>query len=116
MYYWDGSGNTYRAVLPYDANMVFQFQRQAAEKASIMGNIIRQAANVSKTAGTATYSRLVPQADAEVIRAMQFATTWCYLSFKGNLYKVEFDATVHDKIIGGKIKVNIVFKIISQEI
>ena len=114
LYWWTGSGTSYDAKLPYDHKMVLSFPRVRSEKVSIMGNVIRQAANKDASLGVAVYSRLVPMAQAEIVRAMDFVTTWAYMTWKDSVYIVDFSAKVDDRIQAGKIQVDIDFKFISK--
>ena len=104
----------YFAELPLIAGWRINTVRASAEKISLSGSLIRQSAAYAVSSGTATYSGLVPTAQADKVVLINANSSTCTLTDPNGIYTAEINAVVSSWEKCGKKHVEITFKIVSK--
>jgi hypothetical protein len=108
------SNLTYCVALPGSADWGVTNNKPVSSRLTLGGSTIHQTAQKSQTSATASYSRVILNTYAEIVRLLDESSDSIYLSDGSKVYEVVMDAKIlESKVIGKKI-VTIVFKIVSR--
>lgn len=120
---WTGGGITisgtagsthYTVDLPFVSSWRVEIARQTSEAVSLAGSVIRQAASKSQSAGTASYSGLVPEAEAVKLRTLDEGTATVVVSDGSRVYEMQMDAQVSRAVRGGRCQADIAFRVVRK--
>lgn len=104
----------YCVVLPWCDAWGIKTLRPTSERVSLAGSVIRQAATVAVSTGTAQYSEMVPSIKAAVVRLINAGGATCYLTDSQGVYEVEIDANISPTIEAGRQLVTAAFKVVRR--
>lgn len=108
------SGIGYIAELPNAADFGIVAPRPSSSRQTLAGSVIHQVANKNISAGTATYSNLVPAAQCAVLTILDNSGSDLFLSDGSNVYKVIIDASIVKSEHPTKHQVDIDINVVSK--
>jgi hypothetical protein len=103
-----------RADLPWSSGWLVSIDRPMAEFQALAGNVVRQGAAKDDSRGVATYSAMVEEAQADLLKRIDDGASSVILSDSVSLYEAQMDAKVRPEVRGGRRSVQAEFRIIRR--